>query len=261
MLPIQALPLPITYFLKGCFNIHRTMKGTRRVLNITENPLNIFLSLLGHGLHYVALNSRFIRIPAKAFLIAKRVIECVETQKDVTKSYEKLCMSFTKKASVLKFELEQEEKDFFLTKNFKKVGRKVEQISIFFFQFIFNCIKLSHCYINLIEAFHGDTDDEAVQDFFLNSAFFVNKLKTYEKEIHATFYSLGVRYEFVPLNQAIIKGLLGLQMMTKFFDEVSNQFMYLCKYFNTEKTSSTYHNLKKPYITLKELYDKHAINS
>lgn len=255
--PIEAyLPYPAVFFITNFCKAHSFFKKTNRVVQIAENPLNIFFSILGNSLNYTLGSFSIVRFPARAILVAKRVVECVEAQYRLIESYREFQNSFIEPIYLPQEREHEKVLSKFQTKLLilkHKIGRIVETFLVFS-----SCLfVLSSSYVSLVESFTEDPSDIAVEDFFINSRFFFSRIRDYEVDIHKTLRSLGATYKITNITNSLSYGIGTCRFISKVFDEATREICYLFKLFMPKKPSLLKDDdltKNKPRISLDEVY-------
>jgi hypothetical protein len=255
--PIEAyLPYPAIFFITSFCKAHSFFKKTNRVVHIAENPLNLFFSILGNSLNYTLGSFSIVRIPARAILVAKRVVECVESQYKLVESFREFQNSLIEPIYLS----EEEEHERFLPRVHTKLSilaQKIKRVVEAFLVF-FSCLfVLSSSYVCLVESFTEDPSDEAVEDFFINSRFFLSRIRDYENDIHKTLQSLGATYKITNITNSLSYGVTVCGFISKIFDEATREICYLFKLFMPKESSLLKDNdftKNKPKIGLDEVY-------
>jgi hypothetical protein len=255
--PIESyLPYPAIFFISNFCKVHSFFKGTKRIIHIAQDPLNMLFSAFGAGLNYTLGSFSFIRFPARAVLVAKRVVECVEAQNKLIRSYQKLQLSFSE--YVYNENLSKRGMfSYSLLSKLEYLGLKIQIIFKRFMHFFSHLFVLSSSYIALVESFTQNPSDEAVEDFFINSRYFFNQLKVNEQSIYATLNSLGVSYSISNLTNSLSATFKVCGFVAKTFDTITQQAHYTYKFLASDNRVSLFEPQKlvnKPKIGLCELY-------
>jgi hypothetical protein len=75
--------------------------------------------------------------------------------------------------------------------------------------FFVHLFKLSMRYMDLMDAFSGSqqSQEESVQDFFLNCGNLMDELKEHEEKVHEVLQYIGAEYQIRPLTECVSAGV------------------------------------------------------
>lgn len=260
------LPEPIPTIVHGFCTVHRWFRGYQRALEITSSPLHLILSGAGFATNCCLGDCACVRISSRATLLARRIVECIEAQYALVHSFKKIENAYQKEISDPYPYVDHHSWTFLSNSRAHDLNCLIERIIKIFkriAEFCTNLFILSMSYISLIDAFSQDESvtTEAIEDVFLNAEYLLGKIKQYENEIHSTLFSLGARYNIVPLTDCIEASVSACSGLFDICSFINDQFVAIGNWFCSTpplKTIRATEVLPPPKTSLRQILDSNS---
>lgn len=156
--------------------IHATWRWYRRI-DLYRNPDNFSQLLIGHIVNFLIGESRILRLAAQCLLVATRLLECVQQQSSLRKSWKKLVAEIRGDRPVIVFTKWEKAAtylspmtNYWWKYHIQHLWMKIQRISVKVFSLLKNAFKLHMKMMDALDAICWDasTDHDAIPESFVN---------------------------------------------------------------------------------------------